>query len=378
MAKQTEIVATVKDIIYPRGDGPGPIPEAGDRYVVANVAPYKAAALETATTLKDLADAADANAAASDSLASLGITATLTVTGVDHDGVVRKGSTLRFHGSYADHPRYGRQFQFVAAVRYMVTTRAGVTRYLTSVCHQVGQVRAARLWDAYGPDAVTVLRTDPARVVADGYLPADIAGLAAETLADLSRNEAARIELYELFQGRGFPRSAIADAIRLWGIRAAEMVRRNPFNLMTAGVSGCGFIRCDKLYLDLGKNPQSLKRQALAAWHAIREQGTGDTWHAVDDVVRGIMTRVGSTEKQVKKALACGLRTAAWARVEDGQRVEDRTSLFVRRVDGGVEWIALGEEAEQEKGVAESVCRLLKRTGAGTRRLTPSVEEEYD
>src|SRR5262249_12119937 len=155
---------------------------------------------------------------------------------------------------------------------------AGVVKYLMDEAPNVGRRRADQLWDAFGPEAVAVLRSDPRRVVPAGILTESAAREASEALAGAAALERTKIDLVGPFAGRGFPGKLIQACIDEWGARAAESIRRDPFTLLTKDMPGCGFKRCDRLYIDLGGRPDRLKRQMLCAWNALREDGTGDTW----------------------------------------------------------------------------------------------------
>lgn len=281
---------------------------------------------------------------------------THTITGDDHDEIIKKGGIYRFHGQFRNTPRYGRQFQFTSVIRHVPHDRAGVIRYLVETCSGVGRGRAERLWDAFGQDAMRILREDPTRLAEAGLLPFTVAALASHMLAALAHHEATRIDLWTILDGRGFPRVLIQACIDKWGVRAPAVIRRDPFRLMTARLPGCGFIRCDKLWLDLGKPAAAMKRQVLAAIHAIQEDRAGHTWFDAEGIREGIRQRVsdaGGGERGVRadRALAIAVRAGY---------------LRVRKDANGFEWVALDRHAGQEEVVAKAVARLLAR-GCGSR-----------
>src|SRR5262249_40527514 len=119
---------------------------------------------------------------------------------------------------------------------------------------------------------------------------------AAEDLERLAGMQSTKIDLWSILDGKGFPRNLIEDCLARWGSRAPERIRRDPFILLTSGLVGAGFVRCDALYLELGGRPDRLKRQTLALWHAIRTRGSGDTWfrkeHATQILRQALKARV--------------------------------------------------------------------------------------
>jgi exodeoxyribonuclease V alpha subunit len=106
---------------------------------------------------------------------------------------------------------------------------------------------------------------------------------------------------------------------------------------------GAGWKRCDKLYLDLGKSRDSLKRQTLAGWNALKEDRTGSTWVPAETVVRGITEAVPTAADPVK-AIKLGIRGG----------------LFSVRRNGPERWIAVASHARAEQRIADSLARLLK------------------
>src|SRR5262249_43676259 len=126
-----------------------------------------------------------------------------TVVGTDPGGDLATGVTFLFYGRWVRHARHGEQFAASTFARYAPHDEAGVVRYLQEVCPHVGQVTARRLWETYGSDAATVLRTRAAEVAAAGLMPAAHAGEAAAALEALAGLESTRIDLWSLFDGRG-------------------------------------------------------------------------------------------------------------------------------------------------------------------------------
>lgn len=190
------------------------------------------------------------------------------------------GLACRFHGKWERHVKHGLTFTWQTFSAAPTHDRRGVVAYLMAVAESVGEKRAGKLWNAYGPDAVTVLREDPERVARDGIMSLETATEAAQSLHDEAAWEATKIDLLGLFAGRGFQAGKlIPECIKKWGRRAPELIRRNPYLLMLQKLPSAGFKRCDRLYLDQGGRPAARKRQALCAWHIMRADGSGHTWH---------------------------------------------------------------------------------------------------
>jgi exodeoxyribonuclease V alpha subunit len=254
------------------------------------------------------------------------------------------GMAYRFLGRWETHPKYGKQFAFATYTRHTPHSRDGVTKYLTEIAPNVGKVKAQRLFDALGPDAVHILRAEPERVAATGILTSEQAREASDALHDEAAFQETKVDLYGLFAGRGFPGTLIRACIQRFGARAAEMVRRNPYVLLLREMPGCGFLRCDKLYLDLGHPPGTRKRAMLAAWHELRSDPDGHTWVFIQRVARAVGHCIpGATAADVKAAVRLG-RRAGWLETR-----RDRHNLL---------WVAEKAKADNERAVAEKLAEL--------------------
>lgn len=193
------------------------------------------------------------------------------------------GLSYRFYGNWTVHPKYGRQFAARTFVRCQPHGQAGTIRYLMDAPN-VGQAYAAKLWKAFGGDAVRVLRESPEQAAAavGGQFTDDKAREASEWLVTQQAMEDCTLDLMDVLTGKGFPKNIGKRAVQKWGNKAAEIIRRNPYALMA--FRGCGFKRCDDMYIELGHNPKARKRQAYAVWYCITRDREGHTWHKNTDI----------------------------------------------------------------------------------------------
>lgn len=80
---------------------------------------------------------------------------------------VTPGEMLRVTGSWATHPKYGRQFQVTTFAREMPATINGIRRYLASgMIKGVGGVLATRMVDAFGEKVLDILDSEPEKLLA--------------------------------------------------------------------------------------------------------------------------------------------------------------------------------------------------------------------
>ena len=254
---------------------------------------------------------------------------------------MKTGLEYRFWGRWSNHPKYGRQFIAKTFVRAVPHDRRGVVRYLCQAPN-IGMVWATRMWENFKGEAVKTLRESPDVASTATGLSEAKCNQAAEWLRKEEATENATIAMMNLLDGRGFPKSTTKRAIKLWGNRAAEFVEKNPHILMA--FRGCGFVLCDKLYLELGLDPSRLKRQALCAWYAIARDTSGSTWHQPLKIERGLRERIG----------------AACVRDVDAVKLAIRGRLLASHRDGqGRLWLAQRKKADAEETVAARVRQWL-------------------
>ena len=277
-------------------------------------------------------------------------------------------TTYRFYGSWRPYTnkRTGEkedQFHFSTFVKTMPYGRAGVVNYLKQAPH-VGDKIAEALWDAFQGDSVQMLRDEP-------HLTAEaIAGkvhgftvfkalMAADYLKQEKAMEGCTIDLIDALAGRGFPKTTARAAVSKWGNRAAEIIKRCPYYLMA--FRGCGFLKTDAMYLDLGKNPGAMRRQALCAWHFLATESSGDTWQPVQAVEKALREKIGGAAVDPVGAL----RLAKRARM-----------IATKRDTLGNLWIAEKKDADHEERIAQYLLTAREHAAAPEYQggLWPSVE----
>lgn len=258
------------------------------------------------------------------------------ITGHAAEGELLLGLSYRFFGRWVEHAKYGQQFQFSHFVKVEPHTRHGVIAYLTKYAPNIGPATAARLWTAFGSNAVEVLRTQPeqaAAAVAGLSHPGAVA--AAARLEELAAMEDTKIALTDLFAGRGFPGALIDQLIERWKVTAPARVQRDPFTLLVNNFKGAGFARCDRLYLDLGLDPAKLKRQVICLWHIIHSDMSGSTWFAAKECVRQLGEHVSAVKVDGIRAVECGVR-AGWLARRDSWLAEGKKAASEERLAGRI------------------------------------------
>ena len=282
----------------------------------------------------------------------------LTVKGDADDSELSPGLHYRFYGKFSNYQnrRTGqteKQFHFQTFVPATAHDKEGVVNYLVKVGKGkgLGPVTAQRAWSKWKSDAVREIRREPRLLLTlGGRITPSQCDEIGVILVEQAATEDATIEIVNLLNGRGFPKSTARAAIKLWGNRAAELIKRDPYSLMA--FRGCGFKTCDALWLEMGLSPHRLRRQALCAWYAVASDCEGHTWHPVGKVITAVRQTIGATHATPRRAIEMATRLARMSPDHYGALAVERTDGIEGPIvgdDSGVRWVAEGAKAEAER-----------------------------
>lgn len=305
------------------------------------------------------------------------------VVGEDPEEQLKPGGWFAFAGRWDDAGRYGRRFRFDLAMLDVPAQENAVIAYLVDHAKGVGMARAQKLWDAYGPGAVAALRTDPAAAAEACGLDVEDARLAALHLDQIAGDEDAKFELYRMFSGHGFPRKLAARVVRLFGKGGPDIVRRNPFILSEK--FRVPLKRADRLWVDLGHPPDSIKRQAAWAVNGAFSLD-GSTWTSRESSEGSVLRNCGkdgegiAPEKAIRLAVRAGRLAEATIKGEP-QVAPGAWAAAEKRLAAGILALSAGpsmwptpaddwglsehQAGELAKAVAKPVGLLLGSAGTG-------------
>jgi len=250
-----------------------------------------------------------------------------------------RGMTFVFFGNWRTYknPYSGRsepQFEFK---NYSVSKPEGedaIIGYLRN-CPGVGPMIARRIWDHCGTESLDVLRNHPVEM-ASSILGLSTPGAveAANWIAQNHHNEKITLALQGLVGGRGFRKNLVDELIKRLGHDGPEVIRKDAFVLL--GFTGCGFKGVDKLFLDLGGDPNSLSRQRHCLVYGLQRCGSGDVWFEVAEGEKILRNNLPGVAIDYQKALDWCVGMGAIA----------------TRKDSGESWIALKKNADNENSIA--------------------------
>lgn len=302
----------------------------------------------------------------------------LTVKVNDPNEELKEEIAYRFFGKWLEDAKWGWQFVANTFVESAPASRRGILAYLETA-PGIGTTTARELFEKYGSNAIQELRDNPEKVYSEVSVRGftlDKAKEAADNLKKRTAKEAIILDLMDLLDGRGFPKTIYDKLINKHGNRAAAVVRVNPHALWLE--RGVGFDTADKLYMDLGKNPAKLRRQSACALSALFEDRIGHTWHPVEKIAQAINEKIGGAKARPAVALRAAIRAGLLVEKTtcprcDGKGVSgyvgemeylfgDFTAGMIQKTchecrgKGGRKWVAIKDYAESEKRVAEMMA----------------------
>ncbi|MEV1174991.1 helix-hairpin-helix domain-containing protein, partial [Nonomuraea sp. NPDC049784] len=158
------------------------------------------------------------------------------------------GESLRLHGRWGSHPRYGRQFEVWSYSTVLPATVQGIRRYLGSgLIKGIGPKMAERIVDHFGTDTLEVIEQEPQRLV-------EVPGLGpkrTKMIAAAWEEQKIIKEVMIFLQGVGVSTSIAVRIFKQYGESSVSVVKTQPYQLAD-DVWGIGFKTADTIAQAVG------------------------------------------------------------------------------------------------------------------------------
>lgn len=158
------------------------------------------------------------------------------------------GESLRMRGRWGSHMQYGRQFHVENYTTVLPATIQGIRRYLGSgLIKGIGPKLAERIVEHFGTDTLTVIETDPERLVEVPTLGPKRTKL----IADAWIEQKAIKEVMVFLQSVGVTTSIAVRIYKEYEDASIDVVKSEPYKL-AADVWGIGFKTADAIATAVG------------------------------------------------------------------------------------------------------------------------------
>jgi exodeoxyribonuclease V alpha subunit len=186
-------------------------------------------------------------------------------TVIVHQTKVFAGATMEFHGAWATHPKFGRQFKAVKAVERKPATTAALEKYLGSgLIKGVGPKTAKKIVQHFGKKTLEIFEGDIERLT-------EIKGIAQkklEMIGDAWIEHRAIREVMMFLQSHGISTLFAVRIYKEYGDNAIAYVTENPYRLAN-DFYGIGFFSADKVALSIGLDSDSPERIMAGIKHVL-------------------------------------------------------------------------------------------------------------
>jgi exodeoxyribonuclease V alpha subunit len=168
------------------------------------------------------------------------------------------GESLRMHGRWTSHPKYGKQFDVFSYSTVLPATVQGIQRYLGSgLIKGIGPVMAERMVSHFGVDIMHIIDDAPERLV-------EVDGLGPKRTAMITTawaEQKAIKEVMVFLQGVGVSTSLAVRIYKKYGDKSVDVVSTEPYRL-ASDVWGIGFKTADTIASAVGiarDSPERIK-----------------------------------------------------------------------------------------------------------------------
>lgn len=176
------------------------------------------------------------------------------------------GDTVKLRGTWATHPKFGRQFKFDSYEAPLPTNAAQAEAYLASGrIAGIGKSTARTIVAHFGDDTLRVLDEEIERLV-------EVPGIGKKKLKVITEGWAETVQQRAIEIALTSVGASANLAWAIWdefGADGAVMVTENPYALTKA--KGVGFITCDQIAARLGWSSRDPRRLSAGIAHALAE-----------------------------------------------------------------------------------------------------------
>lgn len=269
----------------------------------------------------------------------------------------REGETLKLTGSWAQHPKFGRQFKINSFVPILPTQTEAIQKYLASgLIRGIGEVYAQRIVNKFGLNTFEVLDQTPERLH-------EVPGVGRKRREMITRAWESQKSIREVILFLQEYAISPAWAVRLYkiyGPHAATILRTDPFRLALE-VSGIGFASADKIARAAGIAADDPKRIQAAVKHRLSEYANdGHTFAPYDLLEAETAKMIEVSPEPVREAVVELFRTGSLIceKLPEGDksvydeplhRAEVRVAeALLRRLNVKKKWPQIDEDREIE------------------------------
>lgn len=224
----------------------------------------------------------------------------VTVVGIMPE--LSPGEQVIFTGKAIEHPQYGKQWKMETVEILRPTTLLGIERYLASgLIKGVGAATARLIVDHFGEDTLNIMGSHPERLSEVQKIGKKRAIQIGESFLEQEQSRQAIIFL----QSYGIPATYAVKISKLYGERAPQIIRDNPYKLID-DIEGIGFKTADQIALSMGISGDSPNRICSALKYVLRDaaQSGGHVYLPQEELIERTARMLGVSKEAVAHELS--------------------------------------------------------------------------
>ncbi len=236
---------------------------------------------------------------------------------------VHAGARVRLTGTWASHPKYGRQFKAEQCQEVLPATIQGLEKYLGSgLIKGIGPVTAKAIVRHFGLRTLAIIDETPDRLI-------EVPGIGPQRVRAIKAAWEAQRHIKEIMvflQSHGVSTSLAAKIYKQYGDEAVAVVRADPYRL-ARDIYGIGFLTADRIAQQVGIAPDAPQRIAAGVAYVLSQQSDeGHVYTPREDLVREAASLLGVDAALVEQAID---------RLHAEEQVRQETVTYEVREDAG-------------------------------------------
>lgn len=213
---------------------------------------------------------------------------------------VNVGERVRLTGTWATHPKYGRQFKVEQYKVVLPATIQGIERYLGSgLVKGIGPATAKAIVRHFKLRTLAVIDETPDRLI-------EVPGVGPKRLRMIKAAWETQRHIKEIMvflQGHGVSTSLAAKIYKRYGDDAVNVVRADPYRL-ARDIRGIGFLTADRIARQVGIALDAPQRIAAGVAHVLGQQtDAGHVYTPREDLVREAVALLKVDAALVERAI---------------------------------------------------------------------------
>jgi len=284
---------------------------------------------------------------------------------------VMEGQEIEAVGRWETHKDHGRQLRVQTFRAVLPSSEEGIRRYLASgLIPGIGPTYAARIVERFGAETLAVLDRYSERLL-------EVPGIGRKRIAEIRKawqEHAQQREVAIFLQSLGIGPAYCARIVSRYGVAAAEVVRRNPYQL-AAEIHGIGFLSADRIANRLGVEKEHPLRLAAGVEYVLEQLALSGHVCYPTATLCTEAARVLEVDEQKAAAGLAGAVQGGRVVHEQATPADSEPRVYLRRL------------YQAETDLAEALRLLITfpaaapsrldsgRLGDGFRRLNPEQQE---